>query len=454
MKKVLIILLIALTLLFALFPSLLGFSLLRIGDAVSVSTAMGAKLGCSARFITGQGETQIIEDLASYSPANRLLDIHYQDSRATASLLGMATTSATYRPGLGCTLDDGDTSELDRLVVADMPPKTAPWPAGFQVSTILPEVQEKLDQMLAEDNLAGLDSRALLVVKQGQIVAESYAEGISPQTPLLGWSMGKSLTAILQGRMQQLGLVHVSDQGLFEPWQQDKRQQISLKHMLTMTSGLMFDETYAPGSDSTRMLFQSHSASEVAMDTELVHVPGAHFSYSSGTTNLIARYLHDRLGGDQAALDFFQTQLLAPLGMTHSLFEPDPSGVFVGSSYVYASARDWARLGLLMLYEGQWQGEQFLSQEWVAQARSPNSSRNDSRYGYQFWLNRGNEGEALRWPALPADAYAMQGNRKQVVMVIPSEQLVLVRLGWTKEQYPMEGNFSALVTLLAGMESR
>jgi CubicO group peptidase (beta-lactamase class C family) len=190
------------------------------------------------------------------------------------------------------------------------------------------------------------------------------------------------------------------------------------------------------------MLFQAPSASDVALRSPAEHAPGSFFYYSSGTTNLLARFVRDRLGGNQAQIDFFDRELRAPLGLRHTLFEPDPSGVFVGSSYVYAAARDWARLGLLMLDRGEFDGRQLLAPDWVERAITPNASANDRRYGYQFWLNGP---EPLRWPDLPADAYAMMGNREQVVMVIPSAGAVLVRLGWSSEQYPMEEQFNRLL---------
>ncbi|MFC6981513.1 serine hydrolase domain-containing protein [Microbulbifer taiwanensis] len=211
-----------------------------------------------------------------------------------------------------------------------------------------------------------------------------------------------------------------------------------------MASGLDFDETYAPGSDATKMLFNAHSASDIALASRTAHAPGEHFSYSSGTTNLIARWIHERLGGDvQTSLDFFQREILQPLGMAHTVFEVDPSGVFVGSSYIYASGRDWARLGQLMLNRGQWQGAQVLSDDWVARAAAPNTSANEPRYGYQFWLNGG--GEELRYPQLPADAYFMLGNREQAVMISPSTKTVVVRLGWSASEYPTGENFAGLL---------
>jgi CubicO group peptidase (beta-lactamase class C family) len=133
--------------------------------------------------------------------------------------------------------------------------------------------------------------------------------------------------------------------------------------------------------------------------------------------------------------------------MTNSIFEMDASGVMVGSSYLYASGRDWARLGLLMLNGGINDGERLLPEGWTEAAHKPNTSNNDKRYGYQFWLNEGED--ELRWPALPTDAYAMMGNRKQSVMIIPSEGVVFVRLGWSSGDYPMAANYVKLLSVLS-----
>lgn len=424
----------------------LGFSLWRIGDAIAVATSMGAKLGCSSRFISHINKVQIINDLASYSPVNRYLNLHYDMDNKTvsASLFGMAHTSATYRTGLGCTLDIGHTTSLDSITA---PPvvvsPSIPWPRGENVISIQPARQNMLNAILTQDNTDGLNTRALLLVENGEITAESYAHGYDQNSRLLGWSMGKSVTAIMLGRMAYLNMATMQQTQLFPNWV-DERKHITLEHMLQMSSGLMFDETYAPGSDSTDMLFNAHSASELALHKPLAFQPGEHFSYSSGTTNVLMRWMYEHLGGNTQQLsDFFRNEILQPLSLAHTVFEPDPSGVFVGSSYIYASARDWARLGLLMLNKGTINEQRILSEAWVTAATRKNNSKNYQSYGYHFWLNKKDGG--LRWPELPADAYFMMGNRKQYVMVVPSKNSVVVRLGWTKGDYPVAKNFSTLI---------
>jgi len=445
-KKIIITLTLFVMLLSAALPSLLGFSIFHLDHAVRVSTSMSAKLACSAKYITGLNEQQIIEDLSSYTPVLSIMDLNYDNGtkQVTASLLGMATISAQYRAATGCSLLMENSSNLDRIITRHIKPSPQAWPLGDSVDGIEVTLQQSLDNVLKTDNENAFNTRALIMVKDGQIVAESYSQGITPTTQLLGWSMAKSLTAIMLGRMQKMGMVDISQANLFTQWQGDDRKNITLKHLLQMSSGLAFDEAYAPGSDATHMLFTAKNASDVALKSSLEDIPSKTFSYSSGTTNLLTRFMHQQLGNStQASVDFLVNEVFVPLGMQHSVFETDSSGIFVGSSYMYASGRDWARLGLLMLNKGSVNGKQLLDPTWVAQAIQPNQSNNDKKYGYQFWLNAGED--TLRWPKLPADAYAMAGNRRQSVMIIPSQNIIFIRLGWSKQHYPMESNYRQLL---------
>lgn len=492
MKKILYTVIVLTVLLFAAAPSILGFSLFNVGHAISVSTALSAKLGCSSYFISGFSKGQTVTDLASYSPVVNMVTMEYQGSsklhgfkpkglkqaelyqyevnddesnqndsefynlkRVTADLFGIAKTSATYREGLGCTIDTDRTAELDNISVQNIKnPELEEWPLGDQVSYEAPLIQETLDSMVRSDNERGYNTRAMLVVKDGHILAESYGPNVYKNTPLLGWSMSKSLTAIMLGHLEFKNVISKNPTNLFSQWENDERAKLTLKQLMQMSSGLEFDETYAPGSDATRMLFTAPSASDIAIVSPLTHKPGTQFSYSSGTANLLSRFIHEKLGNNtQLSVNYLLQKLLKPLGMANSIFEVDSDGIFVGSSYVYASGRDWARLGLLMLNQGEINGQRLLSKDWVNRATAPNSSDNDKRYGYQFWLNSADNttntknNNKLRWPELPSDAYAMMGNRQQSVMIIPSSNIVFVRLGWTAGDYPMASNYSSLLNI-------
>lgn len=409
-------------------------------------TGMAAKLACSQHFNSGFNAAQVRADLRSYSALFDLLDVRYErpEQRVSARLPGLSERAARYRPGLGCTLDLPVASGLDVLQASTSTNEMAkPWPLGNRVDTIQATRQQSLDALLAEDLRQGEQTRALLLVEAGRISAEAYAPGVQHDSLLLGWSMAKSFTAIMLGYLENIGKLSESEAKLFPQWRDDDRARIRVQDLLQMSAGLDFAERYLPGTDVTRMLFAAPSASAVALQAPLAHSPGSHFSYSSGTTNLLSLLYVQRLGGAQGALDSLHADILQPLGMQHTVLEMDPSRVFVGSSYMYASARDWARLGLLMLRQGELNGYRLVTADWVRRALTPNQSDNDRRYGYQFWLNHG--GEELRWPDLPADTAMMNGNRGQAVAIIPSLDTVIVRLGWSSAVYPTSQKFASLL---------
>lgn len=447
MKKIALVFSVMVIAIIIAMPKLVGFQIWNLMAAIEMSTGMASKLACSSKYVSGFSEAQAKQDIVSYSAAAAMLNIQYNHEvkTVTSDLYGMQTMTAQYHKGMGCSLTFANQADFKQVEIKPIQTNNAAWPNGNSVSTIDKNIQTILQQQLQADNEAGMQTRALLVVKDGKILAETYAQGLDHTTPLLGWSMGKSITAMLIGRLDAIKGVNVKQNKLFSQWLNDDRKNISLENLLHMSSGLDFDETYAPGSDATKMLFTSYSASDVALKSELAHNPGSHFSYSSGTTNLLARWLYQQLGDNvQSMMDFTRNELFAPLGMANSVFEVDASGVLVGSSYIYSSARDWARLAQLLINNGQWNGQTLLSADWVKQASSPNSSDNETSYGYQFWLNQGDK--ELRWPNIAADAYTMQGNRSQRVMMIPSQNMVIVRLGWTKGDYPMDKNFSQIIS--------
>ena len=422
-----------------------GMSPTNFSANIGVGTGMGAKLACSGHFLSGFDEDQIRNDLASYSPAIDLFNITLDEraGKATVDLLGLFSTSATYRKGIGCTLDQSDTTVIDGLEPPAEPKldKNSLWPEGPRVREPDSRLVETLSLSLTQDQEQGLQTRALIMVQSGRIVAEVYAPEITPNTPLMGWSQGKSLTALIVGWLEQQGLISVLERNLFPQWNEDERTEISVKNLLHMSSGLDFDEVYAPGSDATRMLFMDTVVSGVPLQSALAEAPGTHFYYSSGTTNLLTLLFNERVGGPQNALNHLYQDILWPLGMRHTTLEPDANGVFVGSSNIYASARDWARLGQVFLRQGELNGVRIANEIYMQAATQPNNSDNSPAYGYQVWLNSG--GNKLRWPDLPADAYAFTGNRGQVVMIVPSQDAVLVRMGWSVRDYPRNERFAA-----------
>lgn len=427
----------------------LGISAGYIIHGPSIAAGIGAKLLCSAEYVSGMSREQAFEDVRQYSPILDELSVTYDPERhaVTASFWGISEKTARYIEGLGCAITFSDADARHQIKTVATTQSDAPWPLGSRVDTIDPALQVQVADIVREDNARGLNTRALLVVHQGRVVAEAYDQGAGPGTPLLGWSMAKSLTAIMLGNLEFQGIADLSLPPGFSGWDRDARRTITTSHLLTMTDGLDFLETYEPGDNATIMLFDTPSASGYAMQVPASSKPGERYNYSSGTANLLARHYQDLLGSPQAAYDAFIHSIYEPLGMQNAVLEVDPSGTFVGSSYFYASARDWARMGQLMLNGGELMGRRIVSEDWVLRATTPNASINDKAYGYQWWLNSGND--ELRFPLLPADAYFANGNRQQTVMVIPSEGAVIVRLGWTSGAYPIDINVRSILDLLA-----
>jgi CubicO group peptidase (beta-lactamase class C family) len=435
--------------------ALAGFSPSYLINAPAVATGMGAKLLCSARYVSGFSQEQASADLVQYSPVLAYLRVEYDEPRqaVTTSLFGISSASARAVAGIGCANDYRGHEQRNGATLRPLLRLDSHWPHGSRVETLEPALQDQLAAMLEQDNAAGLDTRALLVVRQGSVVAEAYAQGAGPETALLGWSMAKSLGSVMIGNLEMRGLLDTQAAPDFPGWQPDSRADIRVVDLLTMTDGLDFSEEYSPGDDATAMLFTVASASDYVLRKPAVHLPGTNFNYSSGTANLLSRLHYERTGGTlQASYQDYLTHIAQPLGFQQAVFETDASGVLVGSSYLYAPARDWARLGQMMLNGGVLNGQRIVTEDWVRRSVTPNDSHNGPAYGYQWWLNSG--GARLRWPDLPEDAYAAQGNRQQHMMIIPSQSLIIVRLGWTSGTYPVNQRFAQIADAAGSLAHR
>ena len=413
----------------------------------NVASGIGSKLLCSSIYVTGYSREQAFSDLIQYSSILEQLTIEYDDDSriVTTSLFGIQEKSASALPNLGCAVNYEGNTQRQELVTQAGPKNQSPWPLGDGVATIDANMQRLIQSLVTSDNAAGLNTRALLVVHDGAIIAEAYDQEATESSPLLGWSMAKSLMAVALGNLEYRGLLDLDQAPRFSDWS-DEREQISLVDMLNMADGLEFSEEYNPGDDATAMLFTVPSASAYVLQKDALHKPGVFFNYSSGTANLLSKVHQDTLGSPQIAYDDFRENIFLPIGFQDAVFETDASGVFVGSSYFYASARDWARLGQVMLNAGTINGQRIVSADWVQRATSPNLTENDKAYGYQWWLNRGNE--KLRFAELPADMYYASGNRRQFIMVFPSHNAVIVRLGWSSGPYPISDNFGEILESL------
>lgn len=427
---------------------------------IRVATGYAAKIVCSNVFIAARDPDDVlINDVqAPGHPILRLIDIDVDREAGTvsASLFGIFGKSrAAHREGLGCAAaSDGDV-EMAQSYSAKAPEPNdsdALWPAGDRVA---PSQNPAVEAILDDPLLTGPQLRALVVVHEGRIIGERYGEGFPPETPLLGWSMTKTVNAAIVGTIVAAGGIELDRTGLFELWSNDDRDEIALADLMAMSSGLAFNEIYGDVTDVTRMLYLEPDMAAFAADKPLLAEVGEHFNYSSGTAVMLSRIWQDRFDDPQVALNWPRSALFEPLGMDSAVLEADARGTFVGSSYLYASARDWARFGQLLLQEGVWEGKRILPEGFVEWMREP-APASDGNYGCgQLWLH----GPRAATPddqhsdtgfTLPDDAFWLLGHDGQTTTVIPSENLVVVRMGLTPSElgYKPQGLVQALVAAL------
>ncbi len=360
----------------------------------------------------------------------------------TGSVLGLLAKQRAWRTdGFGCTLGQ-ERSELGAPTPVTPNPLTdAPIPS------MSAEVQQALAAAFGDDmdeqGRDHLGTRAVVVLRGGDLVAERYADGFTSVTPQLGWSMAKSATNLLTGRLVEQGVVSLDDTALRPEWT-DERASISIDNLLRMTSGLSWDETYDLGTPITRMLYLEPDMAGYVAGRELAHPVGEYQQYSSGSTTLLCSVLADRSG---AGADLPRRELFAPLGLGSAVWEPDVVGTPVCSSYLWATPRDWATMGQFALQDGMWEGERLLPQGWMAESTrvQPVAGSDEVGYASGWRANLLTDGSSLE-AGIPSDAYWAQGHDGQRLYVVPSADLVVVRLGFSPGVAGEDLRTAALVT--------
>ncbi len=289
MKKLLLILLMVLGLALGL-ASFSGFPPSYLISAPGVATGIDSKLLCSARYVSGFSQQQAFDDLLQYSGILRELTVEYDENQktVTTSLFGLSEKTANYLPGIGCAIDYDGYTQRASLQTIQVASSEQAWPAGDTVFASHAKIDSLLQEQLSTDNSLGLNTRALLVVQDGNVLAEAYGQGADAHTPLLGWSMAKSLNSIMLANLEFQGRLNLNETPGFAAWESDERSKIRISDMLTMADGLAFSEEYNPGDDATAMLFTEPSSSEYVSGKAALHSPGSRFNYSSGTANLLS----------------------------------------------------------------------------------------------------------------------------------------------------------------------
>ena len=418
---------------------------LRPPELIRIGANYSAKIVCSNVFLADRDPQRVLETdvQAPGHPILKLMRVSVDREHGVvrAGLFGFIGGGlAQWRPGVGCAVRPGGQLGLSTSAWAvapepepvspaargDTAADDAPWPEG---GAVLPSAA--VQRILADDSLTGAGMRAIVVVHRGRIVAERYADGFLPQTPQLGWSMTKTVTAGLIGLLVKDGRLALDRHAGWPVG--DARAGITVADLLSMSSGLQFDEGYAAVSDVTRMLYLEPDMAQFARAQPLAHPVGEVWSYSSGTAVILSRLYQDAAGAD--AIRRVQRGLFGPLGMTSAVIEADEHGTLVGSSYMYATPRDWARYAQLLLQDGMWAGREILPRGYVSMMSAPVAA-SGGEYG---------RGLVWRWAShceppcehpdaqygLPGDVFWMMGHDGQYAAIIPSRQLVMVRLGLT-----------------------
>jgi len=408
-----------------------------------VATGYGAKCMASGIFVAGREAQNVQENDLDYSIIKYTTSkINYEEKSVATSFFGLSRQKAIFREGLGCCLvnelqptEPIETHSLQKPLIEHA--WKVQWPGGEAKSdTIFPEIDSTLIQQAVTSAFDDPGTKikrtaAVVVIYKGKLVAEHYwkEQSITQDTRLWGWSMNKSIVNAMVGVLVKQGKLAINATAPIEEWLKDKRREITINDLLHMSSGLKWNEDYGDISDVTNMLYKEQNCYQYAINFPFEKKADNQWKYSSGTTNILSGIVRMTLNNDKQYFEFPTNEIFRKIGMNSMVLEADAHGYFVGSSYGYATARDWARFGQLYLQDGVWKGDSILPKGWVSYTRTPAKAAN-GKYGAFFWLNR-----SKTLPDVPEDMFACEGHRGQRIFIIPSRQLVVVRLGFAEDKF-------------------
>ncbi len=419
-----------------IFFGCIGGAVLYFYPRLEVATGYAAKKTCTCIFATGRNLEEVIANDLYFSILNLIRhDVSSEAKTVTSSFRGISPKTAIFRPGLGCILLDGADNhhvfypevKQEANTNNDAFKAQLMWTKGTNAQKLQQAVDHAFDP---EGQLTHKRTSAVVVIHRDTLLIEKYAGPFKAESPQLAWSMTKSLMNAWIGILVQEGACRRNDSNLFPGWTQDGRKNITLEQLLQMNSGLEWEENYSTVCDATRMLYKSEDVSAIALSKPLQFCPGTFWYYSSGTSNLISKYIRNKMNNDKEYLGYLKIHLFDKLGMTSAFVEPDETGTLIGSSYGYATPRDWAKFGLLYLHDGLWNGNRILPEGWVTFSSTAAAGSN-GKYGAQFWLNK----NGIQYPDAPHDLLIADGYQGQFVFIVPSHEAVIVRMGTGGEYF-------------------
>lgn len=433
----------------------LGYAYREQVQQLPIGCGAKAKILCDGLFISGRDEAAILAEDLGFHPLFKILKPRVDRERKTVSVsvlgTGLFKKTAVYLGPLGSVILNDVSEEEVRSWKPTLPepeppaPETAAWPMGdLDASSPVPEAWDRarldaaVERVFAEtDPKHPLRTRALLVAHEGKLIVERYGDGCAKDTPLISWSVAKTVTSALVGILVGEGKLSLREPAPVPEWRDpaDPRRAITLEQLLQMSPSLEWYEAYEdhPVSDVNRMLFMKGDMAAYAADKRLLAPPGERWEYSTGTTLILSRLIRQAIGDRSAYWAFPRSALFNRIGMRSATIDCDATGTYVLGAQLYATARDFARFGLLYFNDGTWQGERILPEGWVDFTVTPAPAAKTVCYGAQCWLNRKPEGGTGRnpFPGLPEDMFAAEGYQGQAIVILPAQKLVVVRLGMT-----------------------
>jgi CubicO group peptidase (beta-lactamase class C family) len=408
---------------------------LYLNSLMPIITGYAAKNLASAVFISGREPAKVESLDLNFSFIKYTTNKVNADEKSVTSRFLWGKSKAIYREGFGVTLlRDIKESELRKKkypisIKPGYSQDTIVWPLGDINPNCITGIDlDKLDGIttkIISDNAYNGNVFAFMVLHKGLPVAEAYKPQFNNETRFLSWSMAKSFTNAMVGILVKEGKLDIYKPTGLAEWQADERSKITLNDLMQMQSGLKWNENYGNKSDVTVMLHCESNMSKFAYSKPFEVAAGTKWYYSSGTTNIVSWLIRKQFESDSAYYTFTKTQLFNKLGAPDAIMESDPAGNFIGSSYLYATARDYARFGLLYLNDGVINGERILPEGWVKYSTTAASASN-GEYGAFFWLNK-----SKKYPSAPEDMYSCEGHDGQYIYILPSQELVIVVLGYS-----------------------
>ncbi|MCK9279365.1 MAG: beta-lactamase family protein [Melioribacteraceae bacterium] len=405
-----------------------------------------AKILCSAVFVSKRNPEEAIKNDLSFSVLHFFnYKVDYKARSVTCSLLwGLIKRKAQFFPSHGAVLDADPNSFIDKII-PESKNDSLEGDSILYTSEKFNEINyfhlNKIidEQFIEKDSLRVLKTEAVIILYKGKIIGEKYSNSANAESRLCGWSMTKTFANALTAILINKGFVKVEDRFNLSYWKDDPaKKEITLDNILRMNAGLEFRESYKEfDSDAIKMLYLYNDSAKYAANSKTIYKPGTVWNYSSGSSNLLSQFLKEKLlERNLDPYNFTHSELLDKIGMNSSVVETDLSGTMLLSSGLYATAHQWARLGKLYLQNGIWNGENLFPDWWMKYSTTRTVSSRFQKFGAHIWVKPNGSKRESRLPfieLLPDDLFFATGHYGQYLFIVPSKNLVVLRLGQTEK---------------------